>query len=135
MAIVSKFLASKWVTVALILALAGGTYYVYSQGKMLGGATEKLEAYEVTIDRLGAANDRLAKEIQSKQDALTSQEQRVAQLRRNARLQQLAVQEARKNADKALKECLDMHIAHGMRFGPSRENGSGESEAGSAVDG
>ena len=135
MAIVSKFLASKWVTVALILALAGGTYYVYSQGKLLGGATEKLEAYEVTIDQLGAANDRLAKEIQSKQDALTSQANRVAQLRKNARLQQLAVQEARKNADKALKECLDMHIADGMRFGPSRENGSGESEAGSAVDG
>lgn len=135
MAIVSKFLASKWVTVALILALAGGAYYVYSQGKMLGGATEKLEAYEVTIDQLGAANDRLAKEIQSKQDALTSQANRVAQLRKNARLQQLAVQEAMKNADKVTRECMALHLADSLQFGPEANDASSEDKARSNVDG
>ena len=64
MAIVSKFLGSKWVTVALILALAGGAYYVFRQGKIIGSAQELIDAYEVTIAQQSAANDRLAKEIQ-----------------------------------------------------------------------
>ena len=49
MGLISKFLASKWVTVALMLALAGGAFYVYQQGKIVGTAKEKIEAYEVTF--------------------------------------------------------------------------------------
>ena len=135
MGLISKFLASKWVTVALMLALAGGAFYVYQQGKIVGTAKEKIEAYEVTIAQQHAANERLVKEANKRQAALTKQSEALKILKQNTRLQQLAVMEARKNADKALKQCLDMRIADGMRFGPSRENGSGEDQARSDVDG
>lgn len=135
MAIVSKFLASKWVTVALILALAGGAYYVYSQGKMLGGAKEKLEAYEVTIAQQEAANKRLISENTAKNEALTRQNESVQRLKRATRMQQLAVMEAKKHADKVTRECMALHLADSLQFGPSRQDGSGEDKARSDVDG
>lgn len=135
MGIISKFLASKWVTVALMLALAGGAYYVYSQGKMLGGAKEKLQAYEVTITQQQDAIARLAIESDAKQQALTDQQHRTAMLERNARLQQLAVQEARKNADKVTRECMSLHLADGLCFGPGCKNTSSKDKAQSNVDG
>lgn len=135
MAIVSKFLASKWVTVALILALAGGAYYVYSQGKMLGGAKEKLEAYEVTIAQQEAANKRLIAENDAKNQALTKQNESVQRLKRATRMQQLAVMEAKKHADKVTRECMALHLADSLQFGPSRQDGSGEDKARSDVDG
>lgn len=122
MAIVSKFLASKWVTVALILALAGGAYYVYSQGKMLGGAKEKLEAYEVTIAQQEAANKRLIADAQKKQDAIQRQSDKTQILSQQAGLLRQKLKEASDAAHKALKECLSMRLADGMLFGPSRDN-------------
>jgi len=135
MAIVSKFLASKWVTVALIAALVGGALYVYRQGKIVGSAKELIDAYEVTITQQRQANERLAKEIRTKDKVLQKQTDNLAILRKNTQIQRLAVQEARKNADEALQQCLDMCIADGMRFGPSREDGSGEDKTRSDVDG
>ena len=135
MGLISKFLASKWVTMALMLALAAGSLYVYQQGKIVGTAKEKIEAYEVTIAQQHAANERLVKEANKRQAALTKQSEALKILKQNTRLQQLAVMEARKNADKALKQCLDMRIADGMRFGPSRKDGSSEDQARSDVDG
>ena len=135
MAIISKFLASKWVTVALIMALAGGAYYVYSQGKMLGGAKEKLEAYEVTIAQQEAANKRLIAENTAKDDALTRQTESVQRLKRATRMQQLAVMEAKKHADKVTRECMALHLADSLQFGPSRQDGSGKDKARSDVDG
>lgn len=135
MAIISKFLASKWVTVALILALAGGAYYVYSQGKMLGGAKEKLEAYEVTIAQQEAANKRLIEENTAKDEALTSQTKSIQRLRSATRMQQLAVMEAKKHADKVTRECMALHLADGLQFGPSRQDGDSEDKARSNMDG
>lgn len=130
MAIISKFLASKWVTVALILALAGGAYYIYSQGKMLGGAKEKLEAYEVTIAQQEAANKRLIEDAQKKQVALQRQSDRTQILSQQAGLLRQKLQEASDAAHKALKDCLSMRIADGMLFGPSREDAVSGDEAG-----
>lgn len=135
MAIISKFLASKWVTVALIAALAGGAYYIYSQGKMLGGAKEKLEAYEVTIQQQEAANQRLIAENTAKDDALTKQSASVQRLKRATRMQQLAVMEAKKHADKVTRECMALHLADSLQFGPSREDRDSEDKARSDVDG
>ena len=122
MAIISKFLASKWVTVALILALAGGAYYIYSQGKMLGGAKEKLEAYEVTIAQQEAANKRLIEDANRKQEALQRQSDKSQILSQQAGILRQKLQEASDAAHKALKDCLSMRIADGMRFGPGNEN-------------
>ena len=135
MAIISKFLASKWVTVALILALAGGAYYIYSQGKMLGGAKEKLEAYEVTIAQQEAANKRLIEEADKKQSALQRQSDRAQILDRQAGLLRQKLKEASDAAHVALKNCLSMRIASGMQFGESRENGDSKDKARSDVGG
>jgi membrane glycosyltransferase len=133
-----KFLTSKfsgYLSLVLLAAMVAGAWYIYSQGKMLGGAKEKLEAYEVTIAQQEAANKRLIAESEKKNQALQKQTDNLAILRKNTQLQRLAVQEARKDADKALRECLDMRIADGMRFGPSRENRDSEDQAGPSVDG
>lgn len=133
-----KFLSSKfsgYLAIALFLAMVGGAYYIYSQGKMLGGAKEKLEAYEVTIAQQEAANLRLIEESNAKQAALSDQTKRIAALRRNAHLQQLAVMEARKHANKVTRECMALHLADGLQFGPSRKSADGEDKAGPSVDG
>ena len=135
MGLISKFLASKWVTVALMVALAGGAYYVYRQGKIVGTAQEKIEAYEVTIAQQEAANKRLIAEADAKDQALTKQQGRIKLLNRTTRLQQLAVMEAKKHADKVTRECMALHLADSLQFGPSRQDGSGEDKARSNVGG
>jgi hypothetical protein len=117
------------------VALAGGAYYVYRQGKLVGSAKEKIEAYEVTIAQQEAANKRLIAEADAKDKVLQKQTDNLTMLRKNTQLQRLAVQEARKNADKALRECLDMRIADGMCYGPGCSDSDNEDQARPNVDG
>lgn len=135
MAIISRFLASKWVTVALLAALAGTAYYIYAQGRMLGGAKERIDAYEATIQQQQAATDLLIAESKLKDKALGEQAASVQALNRATRLQQLAVIEARKHADKITRDCMALHLADGLQFGPSRQDASSKDQAGPDVDG
>lgn len=127
MAIVSKFLASKWVTVALILALAGGTFYVYRQGKLLGSAGERVERYESTIEQQAAQLETLRVEAERRQQVNQELASQMVTIKQSFGAVRRRIQNAEAEADKALKECLDMHIADGMQFGPSSDPGAGDS--------
>jgi len=133
--LISKFLASKWVTVALIAALAAGAYYVYSQGVKLGSASEALASYKETVTEQQGVIDTLLQDGQRMQAITSEQSARLQQLERNSRVQELALREALKNADKETKDCMSMRLADGLQFGPSSQDSSGDGEARSDVDG
>lgn len=137
MGILTKFVSSKvsgYALIALLIAGAGAAYWFWSELKEFGSLTEKAEQQAVTIEEQQATLQRVSAEIQAKDKALQTQEARTKQLRNNARLQQLAVQEAMKHADKVTRECMALHLADSLQFGPS-EDGSGQGEARSDVDG
>lgn len=138
MSLISKFIGSKvsgYLLIGMLVALAGAGYWFWSELKEFGSLEAKADSQADTIQQQRQTLEALAQDIAAKDEALAVQEKRTNQLRNNARLQQLAVQEAIKHANKALTECMAMHIASGMSFGPSRENGSGEDKASSGVDG
>lgn len=137
MGFLTKFVSSKfsgYALIALLIAAAGAGYWFWSELKEFGSLTEKAEQQAVTIEEQRATLQRVSEEIQAKDEALQIQEARTRQLRNNARLQQLAVQEAIKNADKVTRECMALRLADSLQFGPS-EDGSSEGKARSDVDG
>lgn len=134
---ISKFAASPfsgYALIALLIAAAGAGYWFWSELKEFGSLQAQSQAQAETIKEQKNTLAVLASESKAKDAALTKQNKQTQILMRNARLQQLAVMEAKKYADKALKQCLDMRIARGMRFGESRKNGSGEDQARSKLD-
>lgn len=137
MGIIGKFVSSKvsgYLLIGILVALAGAGYWFWSELKEFGSLTEKAEQQAETIEQQRATLERIAADTKAKDEALDRQSDRLKSLERATRLQQLAVMEAKKYADKALKECLAMRIADGMQFGPSAEGGS-QDKARSDVDG
>ena len=133
--LISKFLASRWVTVALMAALVAVVTYAYHQGVRLGSASEAIAQYEATVSEQRDAIDRMLAEGERRQQIMQTQSARIAQLQKNARLQELAVREALKHADKATKDCMSLHLADSLQFGPSSEDTGGQDQAGPGVDG
>lgn len=133
--LISRLLASKWLTVALIAALGGVVAYAYHQGVRLGSASEAIAQYEATVSEQRDAIERMLADGERRQQIMHAQSARIAQLQKNARLQELAVREALKHADKATKDCMSLHLADGLQFGPSADNSGGEDQAGPGVDG
>lgn len=129
----SKF--SGYLSIILLVSVIGGGWYMYQRGVTFGELMVASEEQAATIEEQKQALARVSAENKAKDAALQTQEARTKQLRNNARLQQLAVQEAMKNADKAVKQCLNMHIADGMCFGPGCKDGSDKDKARSDLDG
>lgn len=137
MSFLTKFVSSKvsgYALIALLIAGAGAAYWFWSELKEFGSLTEKAEQQAVTIEEQRATLQRVSAEMAAKDKALQTQQARTKQLRNNARLQQLAVQEAIKNADKVTRECMSLHLADSLQFGPTKD-GSSEDKARSDVDG
>jgi len=116
-------------------ALVAVVTYAYHQGVRLGSASEAIAQYEATVSEQRDAIDRMLAEGERRQQIMQTQSARIAQLQKNARLQELAVREALKHADKATKDCMSLHLADGLQFGPSADDAGGEDQAGPGVDG
>lgn len=137
MGILSKFVSSKfsgYLLIGILAALAAGGYWFWSELKEFGSLEAKAEEQAATIEQQRASLERIQSEMVAKDAALQKQTEYTKQLRNNARLQQLAVQEAIKHADKVTRECMALHLADSLQFGPSKDS-SGEGKARSNVDG
>jgi len=127
--LIRKFAAtpfSGYLAIGLLVAAAGAGYWFWSELKEFGGLEQRAEAQEETIAIQNARLEQLARLNDERQAALSEQVTLTQRLERNERMYRLAIQEARKNASKALKECMDMHIADGMSFGPSAKSKSAD---------
>lgn len=123
MGILSKFLASKWVTVALILVVAAGAGWFYYQGKALGDAQSSIDGYVKTIQSQQQSLDQLKSSVELKDKIVTNQAKVISGAKRYAAQVEQRVRNAEAKANRAVKECLAMHLAGELQFGPSRKSG------------
>lgn len=136
--LIKRFAASPfsgYLLIALLVAGGGACYWFWTELKTFGGLEERAIAQEETIAIQAAKLDQLVALNDKRQAALTEHSKRSNQLEQQARLYRLEIQEARRNADKATKDCMSMHLADGLQFGPSRQDGDGSDQARSGVDG
>lgn len=138
MGILTKFLGSKtsgWLSIIMTLVMAGTGAYLYQQIKSGERARVQADHYRQTIAEQSEVLAQMVEDSQAMSAALKSQDAQTKQLRTNARLRQLAVQEAVKHADKVTRECMSLHLADSLQFGPSRQDPDSEGEARPDVDG
>lgn len=138
MKMISRFAASPfsgYAFIVLLIAGAGAGYWFWSELKEFGSLTEKSEQQSVKIKQQQIILDRIQSEVAAKDAVIEKQTEYTKQLRKNARLQQLAVQEAIKNADKVTRECMSLHLADSLQFGPTSKNSDSQNKARPDVDG
>lgn len=122
--LIQRFAASPFSGYALIgilIALAAGGYWFWTELKEFGGLEQRAEAQAETIAIQQGRLQALTELADRRQAALTEQISVIQKLERNENMYRIAIQEAKRNASKALKQCLDMRIADGMRYGPSAD--------------
>ena len=133
-----KFVASPfsgYLAIALLLACAGAAYWFWTELKEFGGLEQRAVAQEQAIANQAHELATMRGIIERKDAALAAEVEDKAKLLAVAHTMKGMIHDARAVASKALKECMDMHVADGMRFGPSRDNTDGADKAGSNVDG
>lgn len=126
---------SGYLSIGLIVAAAGAGYWFWAELKEFGGLEQRAEEQAIAISEQKQQIENLTALSDAKDRALTRQQQRTSQLERNARIQRLAVQEAIKHADKVTRECMSLHLADGLQFGPSREDEDSGGQTRPNVDG
>lgn len=126
---------SGYLAIALIMAAGGAAYWFWSELKEFGGLEQRAEAQEETIAIQNARLQELAKLNDERQAVLAEHQSRVQRLERNEKAYRFAIQEARKNVDKVTRECMSLHLADSLQFGPERKDGDGDSKARAGVDG
>lgn len=134
---ISRFAASPfsgYALIALLIAAAGAGYWFWSELKEFGSLQATAQSQEQEIKDQKATIEQLSKANAQKDSVLEHQMAFAQALERSFSTKRQQLQEARSNADQALRECMSMHVAAGMRFGASREDGSGEDKARSQLD-
>lgn len=133
-----RFIASPisgYILIALVVAAAGAGVWFWSELKEFGSLEAKAQSQAETIAVQERQLSVINEQLQKKQLANTKLSNQMAQIRRTFGAVENRIREAESNANKALSECMDMHIADGMRFGPSREDADGNDKARTSVDG
>lgn len=118
---------SGYALIALVVAGAGAGYWFWSELKEFGSLEAKNQSQEQTIQDQALQLATLNEQLQKKQQVNTQLTNQMAVIRRSFGEARQRIQDAEANADKALKQCMDMHIARGMSIGPSREDVEPES--------
>jgi len=102
---ISKFLASRWVTIALIVLLAAGGWYIYQQGQKIGElevAKDELEARQADDER--------------KAEGIVEQNKILRDIRNQSARQERRILEALDEASEEFMRCFNMPVPDGMRI-------------------
>lgn len=135
---IKRFLASPfsgYLSIALLLAIAGASYWFWTELKEFGGLEQRAQAQEQALADQEYELATMKKIIASKDEALAAEVADKEKLLVVAHTMKGMIHDARAKASKALTECLDMHVADGMRFGPSSDNANSNDKASAVVDG
>lgn len=127
----SQFLASKAVTIALLAALAGGGIYMYTEIKASGRLQAQANELQRTLAENEVERQRMANDSARRQAVMTQQHKDLSRVRQYIAAVTARIQHAEAKATQALRDCMAMSIADGMRFGPSLQNPDGEADSGS----
>jgi len=137
MGILTKFVASKvsgYALIALVVAAAGAGYWFWSELKEFGSLEAKAEQQQVTIEQQEADLETLRVQAKKRDDVNSKLAGQMNSMRQSFGAARQRIDNAEDNADKALRDCMDMHIASGMRFGTSAEPQASEDKAEPSVD-
>lgn len=125
MGIVSKFVASKfsgYLLIAFLVAAAGAGYWFWTEIKEFGSLEAKAESQASTIEDQALQLATLNEQLKKKQQVNTQLAEQMAVIRQSFGAARQRIANAEANADKALRECMGMHISGGMRFGPNEDS-------------
>jgi hypothetical protein len=119
---ISKFVGSPfsgYALIAVVVAAAGAGYWFWTELKSFGALEAQAQAQQATIDQQLANLKTLRVESEKRQKVNLELTGQLSIMRQSFSVARQRIQNAENNADKALLECMDMHIADGMQFGPS----------------
>jgi hypothetical protein len=122
---ISKFVGSPfsgYAFIALIVAAAGAGFWFWQELKSFGALEAQAQAQQATIDQQLASLETLRVESVKRQKVNLELTGQLSIMRQSFGVARQRIQNAENNADKVLLECMDMHIADGMQFGPSADN-------------
>jgi hypothetical protein len=119
---ISKFIGShfsSYAFIAVVVAAAGAGFWFWQELKSFGALEAREQAQQATIDQQLASLETLQVESDKRQKVNLELTGQLSIMRQSFGVARQRIQNAENNADKALLECMDMHIADGMQFGPS----------------
>jgi hypothetical protein len=122
---ISKFIGShfsSYAFIAVLFSVAGAGYWFWTELKSFGALEAQAEAQQATIDQQLANLETLRVESDKRQKVNLELTGQLSIMRQSFGVARQRIQNAENNADKVLLECMDMHIADGMQFGPSTNN-------------
>lgn len=133
-----KFVASPfsgYLAIALLLASAGAAYWFWTQAEELGSLEQRAQQQAVQIETQAQQLATLQALSARKDEALRAEAADKEKLLVVAHTMKGMIHDARAKANDALKECMDMHVAGGMQFGPSSADKDSDDKASAVVDG
>lgn len=133
-----KFVASPfsgYLAIALLLAAAGAAYWFWTELKEFGSLEQRAQQQAVQIETQAQQLATLQALSTKKDEALAAEVADKKKLLVVAHTMKGMIHDARAKANKALKECMDMHVADGMQFGPSSSDADGSDKASAKLDG
>lgn len=131
----SAFLASKAVTIALLAVVAGAAVYLYYEIKATGRLEAQADELQRTLEQNEIERLRLAADNAKRGEILSTQARDLSKVRHYIAAVTARIQHAEAKASQALRDCMAMSLADGMRFGPSVQNPGGEARTRNGVDG
>ena len=138
MGMIAKFVSSKvsgYALIALLIAAAGAGYWFWSELKEFGSLEAISQAQAQTIRHQANTLAVIQAESEKRQKINTALTKQMSVIKRTFGAAKRRIQNAEANADKALKQCMAMHLADGMQFGPSSEDADSEDKARAKLDG
>jgi hypothetical protein len=120
--LISRFAGSPfsgYALIAVVVAAAGAGFWFWQELKSFGALEAQAVAQQATIDQQLASLETLRVVAEKRQKVNLELTGQLNIMRQSFGVARQRIQNAENNADKALLECMDMHIADGMQFGPS----------------
>jgi len=138
MGMIAKFVSSKfsgYALIAILFAAAGAGYWFWTELKEFGSLEAQSQAQAETIQHQANTLTVMKSESEKRQKINAALTKQMNVIKRTFGAAKRRIENAEANADKALRECMAMHIADGMQFNKPGQDASDKGEAGPSMDG